>query len=907
MNAPYICLLCSRNLLRWRCQRRSSGYVSLGQLVGRDGDSRTTPREVPLANGESATTSPLRRKKPLTFAQKYQEQRKPRGVDKVLETLFASNRDNELSRTLKDQPVQTAAAENSAIKRSIGDRLWELRNKLLRGTAPLQQIWTDCESLMGENKWVRKDAMINGGEKMLPDYSSTSLDTPANLRTLRDILLAICQKQRFKIDLRDFTPADAIKTYMKYGVMRNWWNEVLWCQLGNVLQLKYQSTDATLGAASADKIRVLLCEILDVWSVYMGRYGYSGKVSVPLSRYPNTVNDETSTLDRFSSSSEKPQRTKSTDEITVAAVMTLECLTAAEMRAPVQLMSRFSRFGQAMERNRSIATRCLLHAEVSSEITEKALEGWESQSSPKPQEMREPTEKANKSRASKYPISASPKRHDRVWSQKELRERLANIDGAEKRSDTRYALILWHQFQAHLEADKPEDETDLTSKLYARFLRVFWALRHHEHAIEVWNHMVNSGHLPDQHHWTAMLTGCIRAKDIESLERIWTNMVRSDMPLDTNAWTTYIYGLIECRKWETGLNALEHLGRIWKLAPPLKSSDTAADKTTENDTADENQNTEKPKEDAILRPTLAPINAALSALIHINKLYVLPRVLAWAQSYQIPLSATTFNILLRPLVRHGSQASIKAHLQQMADANCVPDVVTFTIILNGLVSNPTSTFHTLTPEAQESTITSILADMARQGIEPDPLTYGTLLDGLLTPGIKGLTQNFEPNVPAARTILAHMAARNIHPSPHIYTILVVYYFTRLPPDLPAISSLWSSINHSGQTNRLDHVFFDRLIEGYADHDEIEDSLKFLRMMPERWKSPGWKALLKLLRALVRGREWGWCGELVEDVEREGGLLRHGQGRGQGRDKAEFWELVEEVRGGGFLGKVNEER
>ena len=915
MHAPYVCLRCCRQLLRWKCQRRNSGFVSLGRLVGRDDDSRKTPQEAPLANGNPTPIGNQRRKKRLTFAQQYQEQRKPKGVDKVLETLFASNRDNEqalernrYSRTPKVQHMKDAAIERSAIEWSSADRLRELHNKLLRGTAPLQEIWRDCESLLAK-KWIRKDAMANGVDQKLFDYSSTSIDTQANYEPFRDILVAICQKQRLVINGRDFAPADAIKKYMKYGVMRHWWHDVLWCQLGNVLRLRYQSTDDTRGVAPDERIRILLEEILEVWNVYIERYKlYPSSVLVPLSGNSDKMDDKASTSEGFSSSDSKKLRTKPPDETTEAAAMTARCLKAAGMRASLQIMSLFHRFGHAMKRDRSIATTCLLHAGVSSEITEKALEGWESQSSPEPKDILDLTEKPNQSRGSKISMSASQKRHGLDWSDKGLRKRLAEIEGTSKRLDTISAMDLWSQFQVHREADNSKNSTISIDKLYACFLRLFWALHLHDHAIEVWNHMIKSGCLPNHSHYNAMLIGCMKVKDIDSLQEIWTNMLRSGMTPDADNWTTYIHGLICRHKWEEGFKALESLGQTWKSAPPLESSNTAIDETAGTKTAEENQSPLEPKNKTPLRPSLAPINAALSALIKIDKPFLIPRVLDWARSHQITLSTMTFNILLRPLVRRGSQASIQAHLQQMADAKCTPDVATFTIILNGLVSNPTSTFHTLPPEAQESTVLSILADMARQGIEPNAFTYSSLLYGLLTPASKELARDFTPNVPAARTILAHMVARNLRPAQAIYTILITHYFTRRPlPDLPAISSLWSALRHSGQANTVDYIFLDRMIEGYADADEIEEALKFLKMMPELGRFPGWRALVKVMKAMIRAKEWVWCGELVEDVVREDGLRRWGHGRSRPGYKEFFWELVKGLRERDLVPKMDEER
>ena len=340
MNVSYVYLRCSRQLLRWKCQQRSSGFVSLGQLVGNDNDSRTMPQELPLGNGESAGLKLPRRNKALMFAQVYREQRKPKGVDKVLETLFASNRENEQPlRTSRysRQPIKTLEIERSAIEHSIERRLRELHNELLRGTAPLLDIWTDCESLLDEKYRMRKDAVVSNGGKPRSGYSSTSVRDPANFHIFRDILVAISKNQRLVIDGRYFTPADAIKVYMKHGMMRHWWQYVLWCQLGHALQMRYQSTPPH------KTIRILLGEILEVWGLYMKRYG---------------LQDKTSTSEPPSSSFPNQPLTKLPDDITVAAAMTLECLSEAQMRPPTELMDLFNRFGQALEIDQSLPGAC---------------------------------------------------------------------------------------------------------------------------------------------------------------------------------------------------------------------------------------------------------------------------------------------------------------------------------------------------------------------------------------------------------------------------------------------------------------------------------------------------------------------------------------------------------------------
>lgn len=240
----------------------------------------------------------------------------------------------------------------------------------------------------------------------------------------------------------------------------------------------------------------------------------------------------------------------------------------------------------------------------------------------------------------------------------------------------------------------------------------------------------------------------------------------------------------------------------------------------------------------------------------------------------------------------------------MAAHDCSPDVITFTIILNGLVSNKDSNFHSMPPEAQEQTIMSVLEDMKDKGLPANAYTFTILLDGLLNPkSRKEFYNNSDPetttqtsNVPAARTILKYMKSRKIPPSPHHYTILISHYFACKPPDLASVATLWAGLAESGQTPIMDDVFYDRMIEGYAKHDEIEKALQFLRIVPRVGKRPSWWALYRTLAALERRGEWGLCGELMEDIEDPKGLLRHGPGVFRG--KRQFYELVDELRGRG---------
>ena len=773
MNVPYVCLRCSRRLFRLKCQRRSSDFVSLGRLVERDNDSSTTatPQEVPPINGYSGATEFQPLKSRYRFPQGHQEKRKPKDVDNLLETLFASNRahgqtlqKSRYSRTPKvqSQPTETAESKEISLKNSIELRFQQLSDKLRKETVPLQEIWRDCESLLRDISRSPKDS---SDDRTLFDRQTFSIDGAALSYTFRHIVLAICHNQRLVIDGRDLTPADAIRTYRKHGVMKDrWfralWPRVLWAQLRQVLELRYWCADKNAEADAMEKIRIMLGSMIEVWALYGEECGpRSGGFTESYSGDVEKMNDNASTSEE---SIAKQEQVNSRDEVSTAAAMTVECLKAAGIEAPLHITELFDQLGQAMRRDRSIATRCLLREGADRKIIEKVLEGWTSPKLPEAEKIPKSSESPNEPRTLTYPKIVLESRTNPDWSSIRLRERLKAIAGAVQRSSPKLAIALWRRFQADVEATESEAEKSSHEHVYVRFLRTFWALRRHNEAIEVWNHMISWGYPPKPKHWTAMLTGCVIAKDVKSLKSIWANMLKSGQIPEITNWTTYIHGLIDCRKWDEGLNALEQLGRIWKAAPHLRPSDTAAEKPTAEYLGDDNQETEERKFGSVLRPSENPVCGALSALIHIDKRALIPRVLAWARAHQVPLSNYTFNILLRPIVRHESQAAIQAHLQQMAEANCTPDVVTFTIILNGLVSNPTSTFHSLPPETQESTITSILADMERQGIDATPYTYTTLLDGLLTPGSRDMAADdrLTPNVQAARTVLAHMAFFN---------------------------------------------------------------------------------------------------------------------------------------------------
>ena len=445
---------------------------------------------------------------------------------------------------------------------------------------------------------------------------------------------------------------------------------------------------------------------------------------------------------------------------------------------------------------------------------------------------------------------------------------------ATKKSNAKLALKLWERQVKRMSTDRKIDDS-----VFLDFLRTFFAVGRPDCATEVWNTMCKHGYKPTAMHWVTLLEGCKRTQDLASLKSIWQRMAAAKMENTNQAWTVYISGLLQCKDWRSALKAVKDLGEAWKLskAPIASKSTEAATTTTEQKVHKADQ----------FASSIVPINAAMFGLMGNRKPNLARQILTWAISENIKPDTTTFNILLRPAVRYNDSEGAQRILAEMKHHACDPDVVTFTILIDGIFRNPASAFQTRSPKAQQAVIVRVFKDMQDNNIHATAHTYTTILDGLLH------RKYF--NLPAARAVLARMTDHGIRPTPHIYTILVTHYFSLDPPDLHAIDSLWRRIEL--EKAPVDHILYDRMIEGYGRVGAIDKMLAVLRRMPSEGKRPGWIALLGALRALAQAEEWGLVADLVRDVaDEKEGLLRFGS-RGW-RGKEEFWEFVEVLRGRG---------
>ena len=922
MNSQYVCLRCRLQIARRSSALGKASFVSLGTLVNNEESGDSAARE--LTRKKDTKRMPVVSSDSVPQRQRYLKgtQYQHTEVDRVLETLFVSNQRNtppplvsRYSQTRIGKPSDlTAFQDNPEVPFET------LRQKLYTERAPLEEVWGLCLDLLGD-----------GQKESIPKEQVTNVRARWIENMFADILLVASRSHPTGPASSSLTtPAQIIRVYNTHGLMRYWWDQTLWGRLGSLMKLRYTSGGCLLQEADG-----IIKEILEIWRLFFERHGcpaispvrqdvidglepnISASQLIPMQMHsePKGWRGLPSTSDLVSTSANLPvepvdrllyllprhPNNRQAIRTSAAAVMTVDCiqwlseLEQAERSdlADAEPFVMFVKYlGRESKIQRQAATKCLLDEGLPREIIQKSLAGW-GRVPKKASEGRrlQPVKQNNQEKdpnlpgigdtllmAKKALNSDSPQEdirtisapranalsEDSVWEKSKVTSLSIDLHQAIDRSDTACATGLWQTFQNKLTVDNGNER--VREELFAQFLSAFFALRRSEQAVGVWNHMVRLGHKPTAKHWHAMIVGCTKSKDLISMQQIWSNMLAAGIEPDMLLWTARINGLIICRKWQLGLQALEELGRVWKsevTKPPEHRS--------KNDAAS---------------PSIIPIKAAVHGLISIGKPDIAQSVLDWTKAHNIPLDTPTFNILLRPAVRASNTAEVQTILSQMHAHSCSPDVATFTIIINGLLSNPSSSFQPQSVSDQHAAVSKIFADMEAAGLKANAYTYGTMLHGLLAdfPLVK---------IPAARAVLDHMAANKVKPSPHVYTILITHYFSTSPPDLAAIDGIWRRIRLEQAV--LDGVFYDRMIENYARVGEIDKMLYFLRRMPQEGKSPSWVALEAALRALVKAEEWDHVRELIRDVEDESeGLMRYGTRAWRGQE--EFGELVGEVKG-----------
>ncbi|KAF8462881.1 hypothetical protein BDZ91DRAFT_318185 [Kalaharituber pfeilii] len=348
---------------------------------------------------------------------------------------------------------------------------------------------------------------------------------------------------------------------------------------------------------------------------------------------------------------------------------------------------------------------------------------------------------------------------------------------------------------------------------YNLFILAFASLNHIDSATHVWNDMLKAGIEPTVHSWNALLMGCGKARDARFLGTLWMKMTSSGVKPDTFLWTTRTHALLNSGHVKEGLQSLRQMAQ---------QTDT--------------------------RPSLLTINAVIDGLMKNNCVKEAQGILDWAVgSLGISPDLVTYNTLLRGHMAAGDIVEGMRYLAEMESHGMKPDVVTCTIILNGLYRHslrhgivPTSAVsflqNTVTsqpedgstpwssaddpPNSEENSTTTpptaktpqealfqisteLLQQMQQSGITANATFYTVLIDGLLHPS--------SANIVAARDILSIMQWRGIEGTSATYTVFIRYYFTM--GDIDGVEACWRDLVMRGVPP--DRIILEETIKCYA--------------------------------------------------------------------------------------------
>ena len=430
-----------------------------------------------------------------------------------------------------------------------------------------------------------------------------------------------------------------------------------------------------------------------------------------------------------------------------------------------------------------------------------------------------------------------------------------------------------------LKSTQDESWTGMTPALYCRFITVFVSLKRQERADAIWDHMVQAGLKPNQALWNAKLAGCRGARNASLLEEVWEQMCATGLKPDSACWTTRIHGLLVGGNLREGMRALFEMGRTWQRA-------AEDEKVAKADGNDDVKISEMGDIGSVVKPTTATINAALVALLRIRDMDRAQRMLEWAETIGIFPDLTTYNTLLRYMIRTGLSQKALDIYKAMEEAGIKPDIYTFVIVFDGyfksrMVERQSMADHT-------PMVNRLFNQIEDAGIPLTVHNYGALVDGLL---------KNRSNFAAVLSVLQHMASQGIRANSFINTMLVTHYFSVDPPDIKAINHLWKSIQTDPAA--YDAIFIDRMIEGWAWIGQINQAMEFMHRAPDVMLGQGirWTAVTALVRLLLSHGRFGDAEQMVMDVLCRRGLFKSGLRGLNGQDS--FWATVDEMKASGL--------
>ncbi|USW50036.1 Putative tetratricopeptide-like helical domain superfamily [Septoria linicola] len=440
-----------------------------------------------------------------------------------------------------------------------------------------------------------------------------------------------------------------------------------------------------------------------------------------------------------------------------------------------------------------------------------------------------------------------------------------------------------------------EDGAPLPLDLFEHMLLTSLSLRDTKTAVEIWQRMTELGIKPTVKTYTVMMRGAQNARDVQGMEAFFHRMRQAGLKPDAYSWTIRIFGLLKLRSVKNGMQALSELGQEWFMAARAKAESEGATKkqldSNKNITAELLQKYPGAI-DGVPRPNLEIMNAAISGLAAVRPEEV-PKVFSWGRSFGIEPDLATFNALISVSMKAKRAEDAIGVLRQMQQRGIQADTTTWTVLLNSLFEG--GFLENLSPAAQQSKVTDFIDALTDEsnglpGI--DSMGYALIIDRLL--------KQYQ-NDAAAAAVFAHMLSHGHKPTAHIYTILMTSYFDRQPqPDFSAIENLWRQIQDpTGKgfmpATSVDHVFFDRMIEGYARNHHlvgIRPMESFLAKARESGKQKtGWKALESVARVYAERQLWSKLRTLIDEARI---AMRDQSGRMSKKGEREFWDFVHET-------------
>ncbi|RMY51911.1 hypothetical protein D0863_14435 [Hortaea werneckii] len=431
----------------------------------------------------------------------------------------------------------------------------------------------------------------------------------------------------------------------------------------------------------------------------------------------------------------------------------------------------------------------------------------------------------------------------------------------------------------------------LPDELFEHLMLALMSLARPKHAIEVWNHFIQSGRQPTAKTYTVMMRGAQHARDVSAMEGFWQKMRMAGVQPDVSAWSTRIYGLIKGNKVKTGMRALAEMKDEWIAAARRKrfgggsssnaSQEASGGRGRQHQTPPEISAAEATSifegdVDDVPRPNVVVMNAAISALAAKND-RLISEVLQWGRTFGLEPDRRTYNVLLNVSMRHGQSDEAIDILRRMNQKNVQVDSQTWTVILTELFHD--EAMNDLSHAEQEDKVLSLITSLESVSTSPsndnpetaqptafiDQKGYALVIDRLL---------KLYNNVPAANAVLSHMLNRNMQPTTQIYTILMAHYFQMTPyPDFAAVEALWHRIRaaeeDAGGRLTLDGVFYDRMIEAYATYHSLLNSsrpmMEFYYRLVASGRRPSWRALEHLARCLAERGEWDLLVQVVDQA------------------------------------------